>query len=85
MNENENVQDAQVVEKPVVHKDTIALEALKTKVTTSRDDFKKQIAEVKDAIEVRENDLKNLNIKLLKLQGAVEASNIFLPQAPASK
>jgi hypothetical protein len=78
MNENDQVQDAQVVEKPVLHKDTAALEVLRTKVTNARDDFKKQIIQVKEAIEVRENELKNLNIKLQKLQGAVEASDLYL-------
>lgn len=80
MNED-NIQDAQVVEKPVAHKDSVALEALRTKVTTARDDFKKQIAQVKEGIELREAELKNLNIKLLKLQGAVEASDLYL-QSP---
>lgn len=77
MNED-NVQDAQVVEKPVAHKDTVALEALRTKITTARDDFKKQITQVKEAIDTRETELKNLNLKLLKLQGAVEASDLYL-------
>lgn len=85
MNENENVQDAQVVEKPVAHKDTVALEALRAKVTTSKDDFKKQLTNVKDAIELREEEIKNLTIKKHKLQGAIEASDIYLQQTPASK
>jgi len=86
MNENDKVQDAQVVERPVAHKDTLALEALRTQVTNARDDFKKQLANVKDAIETREEELKNLNIKKLKLQGAIEASDIYLkPATPASK
>jgi SMC interacting uncharacterized protein involved in chromosome segregation len=77
MNE-ETVQEAQVVEKPVVHKDTLALEALRKKVSEARDDFKKQITQVKEAIETREEELKLLNVKLQKLQGAVEASDIYL-------
>jgi SMC interacting uncharacterized protein involved in chromosome segregation len=85
MNENDTVQDAQIVEKPVVHKDTTALEALRTKVSTSKEDFRKQLANVKDAIEVREEELKNLIIKRHKLQGAIEASDIYLQQPPVSK
>lgn len=78
MNDNETVQDAQVVEKAVPHKDTIALEALRKKVSDAKDDFKKQIAQIRETIEVREVELKNLNIKLQKLQGAVEASDLYL-------
>jgi hypothetical protein len=85
MNENENVQDAQVIEKPVVHKDTTALEALRNNVSNSRDNFKKQLSDVKDAIETREEELKILNIKKHKLAGAVEASDLYLKQSPASK
>jgi SMC interacting uncharacterized protein involved in chromosome segregation len=82
---DKNVQDAQVVETPVVHRDSVALEALRNKVTTSRDDFKKQLSSVKDAIELREEEIKNLNIRKLKLQGAIEASDIYLQQPPVSK
>jgi hypothetical protein len=85
MNENENIQDAQIVEKPVAHKDSVALEALRTKVSNAKTDFQKQIAQVREAIESRETELKNLNIKLLKLQGAVEASDLYLQQSPATK
>jgi chromosome segregation ATPase len=86
MNENENVQDAQVIEKPVVHKDTAALEALRAQVSNARDDFKKQLSDVKDAIESREADLKNLTIRKHKLQGAIEASDLYLkPSTPVSK
>jgi len=78
MNENDNVQDAQVVEKPMVHKDTVALEALKTNVTNSRDSFKKQLSDVKDAIETREEEINILTIKKHKLSGAIEASDLYL-------
>jgi hypothetical protein len=82
---DKNVQDAEVVAQPVVHKDTVALEALRTLITGNRDDFKKQLTQVKDAIEVREEELKNLNIKKLKLQGAVEASELVLKPAVTPK
>jgi SMC interacting uncharacterized protein involved in chromosome segregation len=84
MNEKEMVQDAQLVEKAALHKDTVALDALRKKVTDSKEDFKKQLAQVKEAIEIREEEIKNLTIKKHKLQGAVEASDIYLQQ-PASK
>lgn len=76
--DNGNVQDAQVVEKTAAHKDTVVLEGLKTNITTSKDSFKKQLADVKDAIETREEELKVLNIKKHKLAGAIEASDLYL-------
>jgi hypothetical protein len=76
--DNGNVQDAQVVENTAPHKDTVALEALRTNVTNSKESFKKQLAEVKDAIAAREEELKILNIKLRKLEGAIEASDLYL-------
>jgi septal ring factor EnvC (AmiA/AmiB activator) len=81
-----NVQDAQVVEAPAIHKDTAALEALRAQIEKYRDDFKKQIAQTKETIEQRDAELKNLHIRLQKLQGAVEASDLYLkPATPASK
>jgi chromosome segregation ATPase len=86
MNENENQpQDAEVVGRPVTHKDTVALEALRTQITSNRDDFKKQVTQVKEAIETREAELKNLNIKLQKLQGAIESAELLLKPTPATK
>jgi len=81
MNDNENMQDAQIVEKPATHKDTVALETLRTQITNNRDDFKKQVAQVREAIEARETELKNLHIKLQKLQGAIEAAELLLKPA----
>jgi hypothetical protein len=80
--ENGNVQDAQVVEKTVTN---AQLEAFKTQVTNNRDDFKKQLVQVNEAISAREEELKNLNIKKLKLAGAIEASELLLKPAPVSK
>lgn len=80
MDKHDTVQEAQVVEKEVLHKDTVALEALRTNVTSSRENFRKQLADVKEAIETREEELKVLNIKRHKLQGAIEASDIYLKQ-----
>ncbi len=78
MNENKmTVQDAEVVENKK-HSDTVALEALRKKVSDAKEDFKRQIAQIKEAIEIRELELKNLNIKLQKLQGAIEASDLYL-------
>lgn len=74
---NENVQDADVVETRK-HADTVALDALRSKVSNAKTDFVKQLAQVKDAIEVREEEIKNLTIKKNKLQGAIEASDLYL-------
>lgn len=76
--DNGNVQDAQVVEKS---KDVVAFEALKGTVTSSRDSFKKQLADVNDAIATREEELKVLTIKKHKLAGAIEASDLYLKPA----
>lgn len=84
--ENGNVKDAEIVAAPAVHKDTLALEALRTQIKEYREDFKKQLAAVKEALEARENDIKNLTIKKHKLEGAIEASDLHLkPATPASK
>jgi hypothetical protein len=82
MNENDNVQDAQVVEKSTVN---TQLEAFRTQVTTNRDDFKKQLTQVKEAIELRNEEIKNLTIKQRKLEGAIEASELLLKPTPTSK
>ena len=77
MNEN-NVQDAQVVEKPVLHKDTVALESFKSGITNSKENFKKQLADVNEAIVSREEEIKVLTVKKHKLAGAIEASDLYL-------
>lgn len=77
--DNGNVQDAQVVPEEK-HRDTLALEALKIHIASTRDNFKQQVADLKNTIEAREEELKNFNIKLRKLQGAVEAAEIYLKQ-----
>jgi len=77
---NDNVQDAHVVEAPVVAKDTLALDALRKQVSDSRESFRRQLADAKDAIELREEEIRNLTIKKHKLQGAIEASDIYLKQ-----
>ena len=76
MSDNKNAQEAQVVDKK--HPDTVALEALRTNVSSSKENFRKQLSEVKEAIESREADLKILQIKKNKLEGAIEASDLYL-------
>jgi hypothetical protein len=74
MNPKDVVHDAQVVEKNP--EDLHA--KLKTHITTSKDSFRRQLADVNEAISAREEELKVLTIKRNKLQGAIEASDLYL-------
>jgi hypothetical protein len=68
--------DAPVVEIP--KSDLELYGKLCTEINAGRDDFKKQLQQVREAISVRTQEIENLKIKSLKLEGAIEASEIYL-------
>jgi len=51
---------------------------LRNQINDTRATFKSQIAEIKDLIEKRNEEMGLLKIKLNKLEGAVEASDLYL-------
>lgn len=51
---------------------------LRNAINLGRDDFRKQLATVKEAIAARQQELELLEIKKSKLEGAIEASEIYL-------
>jgi len=51
---------------------------LRNQINETRVAFKTQISEIKDVIEKRKEELELFKIKLHKLEGAVEASDIYL-------
>ena len=57
---------------------------LQNQINNARETFKKQIAELKEAIETRKKELELYELKLHKLEGAVEASDIYLKEVPPS-
>jgi hypothetical protein len=63
--ENSNVQEAEVVEKPV--------DAHRVKVTENKESFKKQIIEI-------DTTIKNLTEHRFKLLGAIDASDLLLKE-----
>lgn len=67
--ETSNVQEAQIVETPV---------SVLDQVRKNQEAFKKQIADI-------DTNIKNLSEHRLKLQGAVEASDLLLNNAPQEK
>jgi hypothetical protein len=51
---------------------------LRNAIDTGRTDFKSQLAQVKEAIDIRTQELETLKTKKDKLLGAIEASDIYL-------
>lgn len=51
---------------------------LNRSINENRGRFREQLAQVKDHIETRKNELDLLQIKKSKLEGAIEASDMFL-------
>lgn len=51
---------------------------LRNSMTTSRDGYKTSLAQVKDAIEQKKEELRILEIRKNKLEGAIEATDISL-------
>lgn len=54
---------------------------LRNQINKTRGTFKTQISEIKDIIEKRTEELELFKIKLHKLEGAVEASDLYLKEA----
>jgi hypothetical protein len=84
------VKKAQVVTVPVVPEVVVAPEApkvdtglelygkLRNEINSGKVNFTEQLKQVKEAIAARTKEIENLRVQELKLQGAVEASDIFL-------
>ena len=53
---------------------------LRNRILEGRDNMKKQIVQAKEAIEQKTVELETLKIQKLKLEGAVEASEIYLKE-----
>jgi len=51
---------------------------LRNVINESRDNYRVQLSQVKDSIEVKKEELKILEIKQRKLEGAVEVSDAYL-------
>jgi len=66
---------------PVVNEDAELYNKLRNEISKNREDFRKQVWQIKDAIEVKTQELETLNIRKLKLEGAIEASDIYLKSA----
>jgi ribosome-binding ATPase YchF (GTP1/OBG family) len=54
---------------------------LRNQINATKEAFRRQISEVKDLIEKRKEEMEILEIKLHKMEGAVEASDLYLKEA----
>jgi hypothetical protein len=66
---------------PVVDEGMELYGKLRNEITKNREDFRGQVRQIKDAIEIKTQELDLLNTKKLKLEGAIEAADIFLKLA----